>query len=199
MPSGLESKMEPHMSIEKGLFEGKLVRLAPIDHEKDPPIVSRWTHDPYYLRMLDSAPVHPLSVEQVKKKYAEIEKEIKEERNLFYFTIRARQDDRLLGFARLYWIEWNNGNGWVQLGIGEAEERCKGLGSEVLQMMLRLAFNELNLFRLSAQVPEYNQAARRLAARVGFVEEVRRRGALQREGRRWDLLHMGLLKEEWHA
>lgn len=187
------------MSIEKPLFEGKLVRLAPIDHEIDPQVESRWTHDPNYLRMLDTAPAQPLSIEHVKKKYEKLEKEMEEEKNLFYFTIRAKDDDRLLGFVRLYWIEWNNGNGWVQLGIGEAHDRRKGYGSEVLDMLLRYAFSELNLFRLSACIPEYNTAALHLAAKAGFVEEVRRRQALQRDGRHWDLLHLGLLKEEWHA
>lgn len=187
------------MSIEKSLFEGKSVRLAPIDHDNDPEIESRWTHDPYYLRMLDFAPAHPLSIEQVKKKYEKIEKEIEEEKNLFYFTIRSKEDDRLLGFARLYWIEWNNGNGWVQLGIGEAGDRDKGYGSEVLHMLLRYAFSELNLFRLNAFVPEYNKIALWLGEKAGFVEEVRRREALQRDGKRWDLLQLGLLKEEWHG
>lgn len=197
MPSVLG--VETIMSIGKSLFEGKLVQLAPINHENDPPIESRWTHDPYYLRMLDPALARPLSIEQVKKKYEKLEKEIEEEKNLFYFTIRAKVDDRLLGSARIYWIEWNNGNGWVQLGIGDAGDRDKGYGSEVLQMLSRYAFSELNLFRLSACVPEYNLVALRLAAKAGFVEEVRRREALQRDGRRWDLLHLGLLKEEWHG
>jgi RimJ/RimL family protein N-acetyltransferase len=31
----------------------------------------------------------------------------------------------------------------------------------------------------------------------GFVEEVRRRQALERDYRRWDLLQLGLLAEEW--
>ncbi len=30
------------MSIETQLFEGKLIRLTPIDHEKDPPVGRRW-------------------------------------------------------------------------------------------------------------------------------------------------------------
>jgi RimJ/RimL family protein N-acetyltransferase len=187
------------MSIDKSLFAGKLIRLAPIDHENDPAVASRWTHDPYYLRMLSTEPVLPLTAEQAKKKYEQIEKEMDEQRNLFYFTIRAMADDRLLGFARLYWIEWTNGNGWLQLGIGETADRCKGYGSEAQQMLLRYAFSELNLFRLTAQAPEYNQAALRLAKRAGFVEEVRRRQAQQREGKYWDLLHFGLLKEEWHG
>lgn len=187
------------MSIERALFEGNLIRLAPIDHEKDPPVEARWTHDPYYLRMLDPKPACPLSPEGVKKKYKKIEKEIEEEKNLFYFTIRAIEDDRLLGFTSLDGREWANGNGWLRLAIGEATDRRKGFGTEALQLLLGYAFSELNLFRLSASVPEYNLAALRISEKAGFVEEVRRRKALNRNGRRWDLLHLGLLQEDWHV
>lgn len=48
-------------------------------------------------------------------------------------------------------------------------------------------------------VPEYNTAALSLLKKFGFVEEVRRRQALTRDGRRWDLVYFGLLNEEWRA
>ncbi len=64
-------------------------------------------------------------------------------------------------------------------------------------MLLRFSFAELNLFRLTAMVPEYNLAAIALLKKFGFVEEVRRRKALERDGRRWDLLGFGLLKDDW--
>jgi hypothetical protein len=38
------------MSIETQLFEGKLIRLAPIDHEHDPAVESQWTHDLTFMR-----------------------------------------------------------------------------------------------------------------------------------------------------
>jgi RimJ/RimL family protein N-acetyltransferase len=38
-----------------------------------------------------------------------------------------------------------------------------------------------------------------LFAKAGFVEEVRRREALQRDGRYWDAIHLGLLRDEWEA
>ena len=122
-----------------------------------------------------------------------------ESRSLFYFTVRMRSDDRLIGFAKLYWIEWSNGTGMIQLGIGDAHDRGHGYGSEILSLMLRYAFAELNLYRLTAMIPDYNQVAKLLFQNAGFVEEVRRRQALNRNGRRWDMLHMGLLREEWQA
>ena len=185
------------MSIENSLYDGQLVCLAPIDHEKDAEIESRWTHNAEYMRLLYPEAARPLSPWQVKKRYEAIEKEMDENKNLFHFAIRLRTDDRLVGFAQIYWIEWANAVGVLRLGIGDPDDRRKGYGSDALQLLLRYAFDELNLYRLGAQVGEYNPVALQLFQRAGFVEEVRRRQALNRDGRRWDLIHLGLLRAEW--
>ena len=180
-------------------YEGEHICLAPIDHEKDPEIESKWTHDAGYMRMLSLDPVRPLSAAQLKKKYEAIEKEQDEGHSSFYFTIRMREDDRLIGFIHLTWIEWSNGNGWIRMGIGDADARGHGYGSETLRLILRYAFAELNLYRLTVSIPEYNAAALHIAQKAGFVEEVRRRQAVNRDGKRWDLLSLGLLRQEWEA
>lgn len=185
------------MKIEEPLFVSKHVCLAPIDHDQDPEIESRWTHDGEYLQLVSMEPARPLSPAQLREKYEKIEKEIEESKSLYYFTIRMRTDDRLIGFSKLYWIEWSSGTGFVELGIGDEGDRCKGFGTEALNMLLRYAFAELNLHRLTALVPDYNIAAKRLFGKCGFVEEVRRRQALDRFGQRWDLLHLGILSREW--
>ena len=185
------------MSMHSPLFEGALVRLGPIDHEKDPEIISRWTHDTGFMRMMYTDPARPLSPWQVKKELETLEKSIEEEKNIFHFRIRTREDERLVGFAELSWISWSNRSGFIRLGIGAAEERRKGYGRETLGLLLRYAFVELNLYRLTAVVAEYNTAALALFQGFGFVEEVRRRQALERDSRRWDLLQLGILVDEW--
>ncbi len=186
------------MDIHTPLFEGKLVRLAPVDYDHDPEVESRWTHNPLYLRMLSPEPALPLSPEQIKKKYEKLEKKAEENQNLFHFAIRTLEpDDRLIGFVELYWIEWAQGNAMIRLGIGDPQDWGQGFGTDTLNLMLRYAFGELNLRRLTAYIPEYNQAALGLFGRLGFVEEVRRREALNRDGRRWDMLHYGILRDEW--
>ncbi len=183
--------------IQTQLFEGKDIRFGPIDHEKDPEIESKWTHDSEFMRMFEIDPARPMSAAMLKKKYEKLEKEIEEDKNVFYFAIRAKEDDRLIGKAVINRIEWSNGNGWIRLGIGAGDDRRKGYGLQALAMLLRFAFAELNLYRVSASVQEYNEAGSALLKKFGFVEEVRRRQALDRDGRRWDLLIFGLLKDEW--
>ena len=183
--------------IQTQLFEGQDIRFGPIDHDKDPEIEARWTHDSDFMRMMDVAPARPLSAAMVKKQYEKLEKKIEEDKNFYFFAIRAREDDHLIGRAVVQWIEWSNGNGHIRLGIGAAEDRGKGYGTQALQMLLRFAFAELNLFRVTAVVPEYNEAAVALLKKFGFTQEVCRRKSLERDGRRWDLYVFGLLKDEW--
>lgn len=183
--------------IQTQLFEGQDIRFGPIDIEKDAEIESKWTHDSDFMRMMEVTPARPISAALVKKQYEKLEKQIEESKNIYYFTIRAREDDRLIGKAAIQWIEWANGNGFLRVGIGAAEDRCKGYGTQALRMLLRFAFAELNLFRVSAIVPEYNLGAIALMKKFGFVQEVSRRKSLERDNRRWDLYVFGLLRDEW--
>jgi len=187
------------MSIDKQLFDGKLIDLRPIDHEKDPQVESRWTHDLTLMRSLSHKIAMPQSVAQIKKKYEAIEKKVDESKNLFHFTIRDKQDNRYLGFIRIEGIEWTHGMGNLKLAVGDEAERNKGFGGDALQLVLRFAFNELNLYRLSAVVDEDNQPALRFFKRHGFMEEVRCRKALLRDGQTWDVVHLGILRDEWLA
>lgn len=179
------------------LFESQDIRFGPIDYEKDPEIESKWTHNAEFMRLYEFEPARPMSAAVVKKQYEKLEKQIEESRNLYHFMIRAKTDDRLIGKAMIRRIEWTNGNSDIRLGIGSAEDQRKGYGTQALKMLLRFAFAELNLFRVTAYIAEYNEGAIALVKKFGFAEEVRRRQALEREGRRWDLLVFGLLKDEW--
>ncbi len=183
--------------IASQLFEDQDIRFGPMDHDKDPEVESKWTHDAQFTRLYQFEPARPVSAAILRKQYEKLEKQIDEEKKLYHFTIRAKADDRLMGKATIEWIEWTNGNGFLRLGIGSADDRRKGYGAQALKMLLRFAFTELNLYRVSANVQEYNEAAIALLKKFGFVEEVRRRQGIERDGRRWDLLTFGLLEEEW--
>ncbi|MCJ7660780.1 MAG: GNAT family N-acetyltransferase [Anaerolineales bacterium] len=94
-------------------------------------------------------------------------------------------------------VHWSHGDSSVGIGIGEREYWSKGYGTDAMNVILRFAFDELNLYRISLNVFEYNQRAIRSYEKVGFVVEGREREFLRRAGRRWDMIFMGLLREEW--
>lgn len=178
-------------------FEGEHIQLTAPDAERDAEIESKWTHDPDYLHAISSEPARPLSPTQVKKHHEDAEKEAEKSRDTFNFAIRLRDGDRLIGFIRVFGIVWTHGSGRLQLGIGDPADRGHGYGREALNLILRYAFDELNLHRLTAATFEYNVAALNFLQRAGFTVEVRRRQAINRDGRRWDAILLGLLRDEW--
>jgi RimJ/RimL family protein N-acetyltransferase len=66
-----------------------------------------------------------------------------------------------------------------------------------MKVILRYAFTEVNLQRVSLTVFEYNPRAVRSYEKTGFRHEGRFRQFLNRENRRWDMLFMGILRDEW--
>ncbi len=175
------------------LFEGVQIRLAPRDPERDAEIEAQWTNDPEYMHRVQAGPAVPHSPQYIKKRYADDAKD----KQHFVFALRTRADDRLIGFAALRWAEWTHQWALLSLGIGAAEDRDRGYEAEALKLILRYAFTELNLHRVNAVVFEYDVRLLQLLERAGFQIEVRRREAIRREGRRWDALHLGLLRAEW--
>ncbi len=181
--------------IDTGLFEGKWVRLVAMDPERAAPLFARWGRDAEYVRQLDSDPPRLWSARAIqawikKEQDKNVQKELS-------FLIEAVQDSKLIGFVVLDGIQWSHGDAWLGIGIGERVYRGRGLGTEAVRLVLRYAFTELNLHRVSLNVFEYNPRAMRAYEKAGFRVEGRVRGALQRNGRRWDLVFMGILAEEW--
>ncbi len=86
----------------------------------------------------------------------------------------------------------------VSYFIGEVDCWGKGYGSEAVGLAVRLAFEELGLFRLQAGVYSSNVASIRVLARNGFVQEGCWRQALvTQESMRDDHLWFGLMRDEW--
>ena len=116
-----------------------------------------------------------------------------------YFRLRTHEEDTLIGFVVIHSIEWNNRCGQLAIGIGLAEHRNKGYGTEALNLILRYAFHEMNLDRVGLDVISYNAKGIRAYEKAGFQLEGRAREAVYRDGRRYDRLMMGILKPEWEA
>ncbi len=178
------------------LLRGNLVRLAADEPEVIGKAFARWERDTEYQRLLHTDPAALWS----EKKFKEwLEKDLsKETQEEFFFDIHTLEGDRLVGFIGLMDIEWNHGNAWVAIGIGDRAEWGKGYGSEAMRLIVQYAFNELNLQRVSLAVFEYNQRAQRSYEKVGFKLEGRQRQVIHRAGQRYDVLIMGILRSDWY-
>jgi RimJ/RimL family protein N-acetyltransferase len=183
--------------MKNDMLSGELVRLTAEDPEVMAVQLFRWDQDTEYFRFLDTDPPRLFSVKKVKE-FQEKELE-KDSPNEIFFNIRILENDILIGFIGLFDLFIHHGDALVAIALGEREYWGNGYGTDALRVMLRYAFNELNLRRVGLIVFEYNPRAIRSYEKVGFISEGRIRGAILREGRRWDWLYMGLLREEWLA
>ncbi len=183
--------------LDNDLFRGELVRLMAEDTQKIAEAFSRWQRDSEYWRLMASEAAFPHSIPAIKKW---IEKDFEKDPPPFsMFLIRTLEDDRLIGDIGLDGVHNGHGDTFVGIGIGEREYWGKGYGTDAMRIMLRYAFTELNLERVSLDVFEYNPRAMRSYEKAGFKHEGRARGVLHRGGRRWDLIYMGILRAEWEA
>lgn len=180
----------------KDIFKGSLVRLSAVDHEELGKAYAKWNQDSELTRYLDARLVSLRSAKSISDFF---EKELKEASPVEHmFTIRSLDDNRLLGDIGLYVTNnWGPQDAFVGIAIGDRENWGKGFGTDAMKTILRYAFTELNLRRVTLTVFEYNPRAIRSYEKTGFQHEGRLRGALLRDGRRWDMLYMGILREGW--
>ncbi len=118
--------------------------------------------------------------------------------NNFEFRIRTLAEDQLIGYTGLE-VMWANQHAFVAIGIGEPEFWGKGYGLDAMQVILRYAFDELGLYRISLNVMSYNTRAIHLYEKIGFIHEGTQRECVYRDGQRWDLVYYGLLRHEWES
>lgn len=177
------------------VFTGKLVRLSAFDPEEMSKAWSRWNRNSEYFRLLNSS---GRAIQSPKASLKWMEEEVAERSPAsYFFSIRTLADDRLIGELGLDVVNWSGRDAFVGLGIGETEYWGKGYGTDVMNILLRFAFAEINLRRVTLTVFEYNPRAIRSYEKAGFRHEGRVRKVLNKDGKRWDVLYMGILREEW--
>jgi RimJ/RimL family protein N-acetyltransferase len=183
--------------MDTDILHGKLVRLTAQDPKELGEAIARWNADSEWWRLESSEATNLFSA----KKIADWNQKDQEKETPagYFFCIRTLIGDHLIGFIGLAGDIYPHGEAFVGIGIGERDYWGKEYGTDAMRVILRYAFYELNLRRVALNTFEYNPRAVRSYEKAGFVHEGRIREYLWREGRRWDLIFMGILREEWEA
>ena len=180
----------------KDILKGELVRLSAFDPEEMSKAYAGSKPDSELKRLMDSYPARVYSVKASKDSFKKMIDEATPQNH--FFSIRALEDNRLLGDIDFSVINnWMGRNAFVGISILNRDDWGKGYGTDAMKIGLRFAFTELNLNRVTLNTFEYNPRAIRSYEKVGFKHEGRMRGALLKDGKRWDMLFMGILREEW--
>jgi RimJ/RimL family protein N-acetyltransferase len=183
--------------LNEDLLTGRLVHLAALDPERDARLRVQWFGNSAFARLSDSSVFPRLSSKTVR---AQMEKNITS-LLAYEFVIETLTEQRNIGFVGLDGdgINSPHRDAFVGISIGPEELWGKGYGTDAMEIILRYAFTELNLHRVSLNVFAYNTRAIRSYEKCGFRVEGRERSRLHRDGQRFDVIYMGLLRAEWLA
>jgi RimJ/RimL family protein N-acetyltransferase len=128
---------------------------------------------------IPTEPLNPgLSVEGAERWFEEIQ--AKQGKEQLYLGIW--RDEELVGDVQLAEIDWRHRTATVGASIARREQRGQGYGSDATRNLVRYAFAELNVHRLSAATHEANVGAQKALARCGFALEGRQREAIHAAG-----------------
>jgi RimJ/RimL family protein N-acetyltransferase len=171
-------------------MQGKLVRLRAYE-KSDADALFRWFSDEEVTRWL-GPPNFPSRAHQERF----IESASASSDDAKYFAIETL-DGKLVGDCGLRFIDWKSRKAEFFITIGEKQSWGKGLGSDALRIVIRLAFDKMNLNRLWLTVLVDNPRAVRCYEKCGFLREGLLRQESYVDGKYRDVLLMALLREDY--
>jgi len=182
------------------VLTGKKVVLRAIERE-DLKFLHKWQNDEDIMRLARSFPDHTTSLVALEAKYEKILKG--EEAHGRDYMIDERESGKPIGWAGLTLHDWQHKGvthaADLGLAVGEKDRWRKGFGTEVVQLLLREAFAQLNLHKVVWWTFAENAASLALARKMGFKEECRVRDSVFFDDRFHDSIGLGLLRNEYEA
>ncbi|MDY7222680.1 GNAT family protein [Halalkalibacterium halodurans] len=174
------------------LFDSKRIRLRKME-KGDVPLYHSWRND---IEMMSSTNPN-LDQYSLEETLDFVETIILGSSSSKAYMIHEKEMDVTIGITSLINIDYKNRNAECIIDIGEKTYWGKGYGFEALRLLLNYAFLEMNLHRVSLRVFSFNKKAIRLYEKLGFKHEGTSRQCLYRYGQWHDIVHMGILKDEY--
>ena len=115
------------------------------------------------------------------------------------FGIIEIENDQLIGSVGFNEIDYINRGAQFGIFIGDKTFWNKGYGTEATRLVLDFGFNILNLHNIYLFVYAYNKHAIRCYEKTGFKMIGKRREARLIAGKRYDLIYMDILRDEFQS
>jgi len=101
-----------------------------------------------------------------------------------------------IGLVRLFNIHQSEGYAGIETVMGDFRAARRGYGVQASRLMGYYGVDTLGLRRLEAKAYEYNALSINTLKRNGFTHEGTLRKATLRDGRYWDIMIFGILRDE---
>ncbi|WP_309274987.1 GNAT family protein [Paenibacillus sp.] len=136
----------------------------------------------------------PLDEQQLEK-YIEGANDIHRSEIMIYKAV----DDSgtAVGHISIGRIKRDNRSGRVGRVLVSPLARGKGIGTEMMNNILRVGFEELQLHRINLGVFDFNHSAVQCYRKAGFKEEGLQRDTIKYRDQYWSVFEMSILEDEW--
>ncbi|PLS03671.1 GNAT family N-acetyltransferase [Neobacillus cucumis] len=155
-----------------------------------------WIESPEFLLQWSGlAFEYPLTEEQLEKY---LENANKEGSTTLVFKIMDRETRDVIGHISLGNIDRKNSSARIgKVLVGDLNVRGRGIGQQMIKEILKIAFDQLHLHRVSLGVFDFNTSAIACYEKAGFIKEGLLRDSRKNGDEYWSLWEMSMLEDEW--
>lgn len=173
-------------------WEGRLVRLVPLDEDRHLDNAIRWLNDPEvteWVKVGDFPLTALAERDWMRRSQGSGQDDVT-------FAIETREGVHI-GFSGIDRIQWRHGYGTTGTIIGDKKSWGQGFGTDASKVRARYAFEVLGLRMLLSGYLAGNEASRIMNERVGYVEWGRVPALLWKRGAYRDLVRTCLTRQRW--
>jgi RimJ/RimL family protein N-acetyltransferase len=155
-----------------------------------------WIDSPQFLLQWGGpAFSYPLTENQLEKY---IENANNDNSDTLIYKVIDNETGNVIGHISLGKIDRINNSARVgKVLVGDKNVRGKGVGKLLMEEILKVAFDELNLHRVSLGVFDFNLSAIACYEKAGFIKEGLLRDSRKNDDEYWNLWEMSILENEW--
>jgi ribosomal-protein-alanine N-acetyltransferase len=179
-------------SMNAEFLPGQNIYLRPLGEQDLGPRYLGWLNDEEVCRY-NSHAIFP-NTESRMRDYLRWAQETRE---AVILAIIWRETQTHIGNISLLDIEWIGRSANFAILIGDTDYWQKGVGSDAGLILVRYAFERLNLHRVYCATSADNLGMQGLARRLGMRMEGTRRQAAYKMGRYLDIVEFGVLRPEF--
>lgn len=174
------------------MYTGEKVRLREYRKE-DAGKAQKYMNDPETKRLLSPRIPFPITLEEEGKWF----ENLSSSKDTYSFAIETLEDGKYIGGCGVNAIDWKNSVAIVGIFIGDKNYWGKGYGTDAMRVLTKFIFEQMNINKIKLNVFSYNTRAQKSYEKCGFKVEGVLRQELFRDGRYYDEIVMGILKEEY--
>lgn len=174
------------------MYTGKKVRLREYKKE-DVQQAQKYINDPEVKRLLHPGIPYPYTYEDELKWF----ESLSATKDTYTFAIETLIDKKYIGGCGVNKIDWKNSVAEVGIFIGDKSYWGRGYGTDAMKVLVGFVFQQMNINKIKLNVYSFNERAIKSYLKCGFVKEGILRQEIYKDGKYYDAIIMGMLKEEY--